>query len=105
VTFKDAVENTPDVQHAWRKGLQALKDPDKDHVEAEGRRLRGSVDLDAALAKKLPQERRWDYAVGYQHSDVSDEMIYWIEIHGASGSGNVHAVVEKRKALNTTALT
>jgi len=55
VKFKDAVESTPHLGKAWKRGLQALRAEDKPHIEAEDpRKLLGSVDVDAALRKIEP---------------------------------------------------
>jgi hypothetical protein len=95
VRFKDAVERTPDLQDAWRRGFQALLAADRRHVEAEAtRRLAGSVNVDAALAEDYPNEPRWDYAVGHRPANGSGEVVYWIEIHPAS-SGEVSVVLNK----------
>ena len=102
MTFKNAVEKTTDIRHALRAGLKALKKADKAHVTADDTsRLSGSIDLDAALAMKLPQERRWDYAVGHRPSNSRCEMIYWIEIHPASGNSSVGAVLGKLESLRS----
>jgi hypothetical protein len=95
VTFKNAVEATPDLKGAWRGGLQALPGADTQHVDAEDpRRLAGSVDVDSALAGKYPNDPRWDYGIGHRPTNVTGEMVYWIEIHPAS-SGEVKAVLAK----------
>lgn len=87
MTFKSAVEATPDLQGAWRAGLQALRRIDKQHVDAEdSRRLSGSVDLDSALAVKCPYAPRWDYAIGHRPTNANGEMVYWVEVHPASGA-------------------
>lgn len=48
------------------------------------RRLRGSVDVDKALEREEPHEHRWDFAIGYQHSNRRSECIYWVEVHSAN---------------------
>jgi hypothetical protein len=57
-------------------------------------RLAGSVDLDAALADKFPNDARWDYGIGHQPADAKGEMVYWVEIHPAT-SGEVKVVLAK----------
>jgi hypothetical protein len=95
VTFKDAVEATPDLQNAWRSGLRALRRTDRQHVDAQdGRRLAESVDVDSALAAKCPTDPRWDYGVGYDPVDASGETVYWIEIHPAR-SGEIDRVLAR----------
>ena len=66
VTFKKAVEDTPNLNHGWCAGLRALSRADKDHVTAEDPdRLTGSVNVDAMLKEGRPEEPRWDYAIGH----------------------------------------
>jgi hypothetical protein len=95
VTFKNAVEETPSVADSWRSGLGALRGVHRQHIEAEDtRRLRGSVDVDTALAATCPNDPRWDYAIGHQPSNHESETVYWVEIHPAS-SGEVNDVLQK----------
>jgi len=95
VTFKNAVEKTPGLQHAWRSGIQALRGMDGQHVDAEdARRLAGSVNVDAELAQSHANDARWDYAVGHRPANCNGEVVYWIEIHPAS-SGAVKVVLAK----------
>ncbi len=99
MTFRKAVQGTPDVAHAWRPGLQALCAADGKHVRAEDpQRLRGSVNIDKSLQRRYPNDSRWDYAVGYQPVNGKGPMIYWIEIHPATQHG-VTEVLNKREWL------
>jgi hypothetical protein len=82
VRFKEAVTQTPNLEKAWQPGLQALRAEDKLHVKAEDtRRLSGSADVDTALLPLEPRANRWDFAIGYQHTNRNDEFIYWVETH------------------------
>lgn len=95
MTFKDAVEKTPKLQEAWRAGFQALTAADRQHVDAQDtRRLAGSVNVDAALARSHANDPRWDYAVGHRPTNYDGEVVYWIEIHPGS-SGEIRAVKAK----------
>jgi len=97
VTFKIAVERTPDLKGSWCPGLKALSEADKAHVTAEDpRRLKGSVNVDALLRQKFQNDPRWDYAIGHQPTNLKREMIYWVEIHPANDRG----VVEVLNKLN-----
>lgn len=101
MTFKKAVETTKHLEKAWREGWQALRAEDKPHISAEDtRRLRGSADIDTALQKIEPQANRWDFAIAYQHTNVSEEFIYWVELHTASTS-EVKVVIKKANWLLT----
>jgi len=97
--FKTAVERTPNLANAWQAGLQALRAEDRPHVIVEDTRmLRGSVDVDGALARHQPNANRWDFAIGYQHSDRTCEVIYWAEMHTANDS-QIEKVIAKAKWL------
>jgi hypothetical protein len=52
------------------------------------------------LASRYPEQRQWDYAVGFQPSNLADEVIYWFEVHPAN-EGEVRVVLEKLRALKT----
>lgn len=96
-----AVAVTPHLKGHWRPGLQALRAEDRPHVQPDDpRRLRGSVNVDSAL-KKVPehaQAHRWDFAIGFQHTNRTVEFVYWVETH--TGSDNqVRVVLEKFKWL------
>lgn len=99
MTFKEAVGKTKHLETAWQPGLQALRAEDKPHIEAEDtRRFCGSADLDTALQKIEPQANRWDFAIGYQHTDRKNEVIYWTELHTAS-DGEFKVVIAKAQWL------
>jgi hypothetical protein len=99
MTFKEAVEKTPHLTNAWQKGLEALRAQDKPHIKAENtRRLKGSADIDKALQQHDPNSHRWDFAIGYKHTNRSQECVYWIEIHTANDS-QVNLVLDKLRWL------
>jgi hypothetical protein len=95
MTFKEAVEKTPQLKNAYQVGLQALRAEDKPHIEAEDtRRLTGSVDVDTAYQKIDPQANRWDFGIAYQHTNRKAEVVYWVETHTASDA-EVKVVIKK----------
>jgi len=101
VTFKQAVNATPNLTGKWKAGLQALRAEDKSHINAANTRaITGSVDVDTALMQipKHSQANRWDFAIGYQHADRKTECIYWVELHTASTS-QVDVVLAKLRWL------
>ena len=101
MTFKVAVEQTPQLAGAWEKGLEALRAEDKPHIKAEDtRKLAGSADVDKALRKIEPNAHRWDFAIGYQHSNRTKECVYWVEIHTASDR-EVSKVLDKLRWLKS----
>jgi len=99
MTFKAAVEKTPNLESAWRAGLQALRAEDKPHIEPQDpRKLKGSVDVDAALLRAEPNANRWDFGIAYQHTNRDAETIYWVELHTASDS-QISVVIRKAQWL------
>jgi hypothetical protein len=87
------------LETAWRRGLHALRPEDKSHIEADDtRRLMGSIDLDRAWQPLDPYGNRWDFGIAYQHSDIPDEFIYWVETHTASDH-EVDRVIRKARWL------
>jgi len=101
VTAEQAVNATPHLKGKWKRGLQALRAEDKPHIKAaDTRSITGSVDVDSALMH-LPehaQANRWDFAIGYQHEDRTQECLYWVELHTASDS-QVDVVLRKLQWL------
>jgi hypothetical protein len=100
-SFKEAVEATPNLRDSWRAGLGALRAEDKLHVKIEEPGtvyLRGSTDVDNALKRIQPNANRWDFAIGYRHSNVDHEMIYWVEFHTGS-DGQIKKVLAKLEWL------
>ena len=92
--FKAAIRSTPGLEQAYRPGLQAIRTADHDHISCGSTRtLTGSADLDGALAVLLPDDPRWDYAVGLKPR-ADREKVIWIEIHPAS-SHHVDEVLKK----------
>ncbi|MBI4027567.1 MAG: hypothetical protein HY360_21450 [Verrucomicrobia bacterium] len=52
------------------------------------RKLTGIADVDTALQQQEPNAQRWDFAIGYQHTNRKAECVYWVEIHTASDKEN-----------------
>ena len=95
--FKEVVEATTNLQGKWKAGLGALRAEDAPHIKPEDtstKRLRGSVDIDAAWVRFDPQGNRWDFAIGYKHDNRADEFIYWVEIHTGSNA-EIKVVLKK----------
>jgi hypothetical protein len=101
VSFKTAVNGTPNMQNAWTQGLGALRALDRPHIVPEDpRRLLGSADVDAALRVHEPNAHRWDFAIGYRHSNKPKEYVYWVEIHTANDK-ETKVVLAKLRWLKT----
>ena len=95
MTFKQAVEGTPEIADAWKAGLQALPAVDRQRIDVrKTRSLSGSVNLDSTLRSNYPSESRWDYGVGYRTGGRNGETVYWVEVHPAT-SGDVSVVLRK----------
>lgn len=77
-------------QHV-RKGLQAMGKHSK-CVQTRDGNITASVDLDTALAQRLPSEPRWDY--GLEITADHGIRLAWIEVHPAVSS-EVEAVCRK----------
>lgn len=93
MTFKSAVVAVPELLNAYQSGLQALQRADRGRVNcAKTRHLKGSIDLDSALVKFLPNDPRWDYGIGYYNG--RSEQAIWVEVHPAR-SDHVAGVIRK----------
>jgi len=89
VTFREAVENVPALKAGFREGLGAVEGRWRPKIQpADSRLLNGSVDIDTCTKNALPDETRWDYAVGY------NGRVHYIEVHPAETS-NVKDVLAK----------
>lgn len=96
--FEEAVRHTPDLEDAYKPGLQALRPVDGNHVSATNpRSIAGSVDLDAALRPLAPNSPVWDYGVA-QRAGRDMERVFWIEIHPAT-TGEINSVLAKLEWL------
>lgn len=99
MSFKRAVRRTPHLQSAWTEGLGALRAQDRSHVVPEDPRLlRGSADVDSALRPHEPNAHRWDFAIGYRHTNRQEDCVYWVEIHTASDR-EIGVVLDKLRWL------
>ncbi len=60
--------------------------------------LTGSVDIDTALRDQEPDAHRWDFAIGYRHTNRAKDCIYWVEVHTANDA-EVRVVLGKLRWL------
>lgn len=91
--FQLAVECTEEVKNGYCVGKKAIKNIDRNKVNADdNRKLQGSIDIDSQVKALYPQSPRWDYALSY------DDKIYYFEIHPAETS-EIDKVVNKVKWL------
>jgi len=95
VSFKRAVQKTPHLSDGWEAGLGALRAQDRPHVVPENPRfLKGSADIDRAFQAVEPNAHRWDFAIGFRHSNLQTDFVYWVEIHTANDK-EVNVVLSK----------
>ncbi|WP_308770133.1 hypothetical protein [uncultured Bacteroides sp.] len=92
LTFRQAVENTPEIKNGFHNGLQALGANAKQVSATDTKKLEGSVDIDECTKALYPNDARWDYAIGYEGK------VYFLEIHPASTS-NVKDMIKKAEWL------
>lgn len=65
LTFKEAVEATPDVATGYHKGIEAFGKYTSKIKVPESSKIDGSLDIDATTSTLYPNESRWDYALCY----------------------------------------
>ncbi len=92
MTFKQAVEATPDVATGFRTGLSALGDYSSKVSVTNTNQLQGSIDIDTCTTAKYPNDNRWDYAFAYKGE------AFFIEVHSANTS-EVSTVIKKLQWL------
>lgn len=92
MTFKQAVEATPDLATSFKTGLTALGAYSSKVSVSHTNQLQGSVDIDTATTAKCPNDNRWDYAFAYKGE------AFFIEVHSANTS-EVSTVIKKLQWL------
>ncbi len=95
MTFKQAVEATPDVRICYCEGKQAILNSERNKVELDDtRKCGGSLFIDGCLIRqnKFPNDNRWDYAIDYNNE------VYFFEVHTAS-TREVSTVLNKLRWL------
>lgn len=93
MTFKEAVQKTPDVETAYRQGLQALKPGHALKISVPTpQNLTGSIDIDANTRNLYPEDPRWDYAISYNNE------VFFIEVHPATTT-EVDIIIKKLEWL------
>lgn len=76
MTFKKAVEKTPDVEKGYKRGLDAINEVYLERIDVSHTKLlNGSVDIDTCTMRLYPCDNRWDYAISY------NQKVYFIEFH------------------------
>ncbi len=76
-------------------GLSAVRRPDRQKLQVENTRaVVGSCDVDGCLRATLPDDSRWDYAIGHR------EQAWFVEVHPAKSGSNFDEVIRKARWLN-----
>lgn len=94
LTFKEAVEATPDVSTGYREGIEAFGEYKAKIKVPDSKKIDGSLDIDAMTAKLYPDSNRWDYAICY------DGEVFYIEVHSATTS-EVSKMIQKLQWLKS----
>lgn len=95
ITFKAAVEKTPEVCNCYSTGKQAIAASDQNKCELkEPRKCGGSLFIDKCLHDQslYDNNNRWDYAIDYNGE------VYFMEVHSANTS-EVSTVLKKLQWL------
>ncbi|MDP2335641.1 MAG: hypothetical protein Q8N05_04155 [Bacteroidota bacterium] len=88
LTFKQAVEATPEIAMGFRTGLSAFGKHSNKVEVADTSLIQGSVEIDECTKYLYPNDNRWDYTFAY------NSEVYFVEVHSAN-SGEVRAVILK----------
>ena len=91
MTFKQAVEDTPEVCSCYKTGKRAIKTSEQNKCElTEPDKCGGSLFIDDCLISQglYPNDNRWDYAIDY------NSEVYFFEVHTAS-TREVSTVLKK----------
>jgi hypothetical protein len=92
--FEAAVANSDDMKEYYRVGLQALLERDRNRLSCrDTRKIRGSLNLDAAVSKLYPGQPSWDYGIGIKKTESTDKAI-WVEVHPADAN-QVQKMIDK----------
>ncbi len=94
LTFKEAIEATPDVSAGYCKGIEAFGEYKAKIKVPDSLKIDGSLDIDKMTVRKYPDDNRWDYAISY------DGEVFYIEVHSASTS-EVAKMIKKLSWLKT----
>ena len=96
--FKTAVKRTNEVRDAYRPGIEALRERDRNRLSFEDtRQIRGSINLDDSLAVVYPNQPRWDYGIGIEKKSAKDQ-VFWLEVHPAKAD-EIAPMIAKLKWL------
>jgi hypothetical protein len=92
MTFRDIVENTPDIATGYMLGLQAMGAHSIKINTRNPRNIGGSVNIDRNTKSKYPKDSRWDYAFDYNGE------VFFVEVH-PSETSDVNIILKKLEWL------
>ncbi|MBI4648141.1 MAG: hypothetical protein HY738_16535 [Bacteroidia bacterium] len=92
ISFRQAVEATPDIETGYKTGLTALGAYSNRVIVFDKTKLQGSVDIDRCTTTKYPDANRWDYAFAYKSE------VFFVEVHSAN-TNEVKTVLKKLQWL------
>ncbi len=78
MSFRQAVETTPDVANGYRSGLTALGGYSVKVSVSDTTKIQGSLDIDSCTRARYPNANRWDYALSYRSE------VFYVEVHSAN---------------------
>ncbi|HEY1210484.1 MAG TPA: hypothetical protein VGE85_14040 [Terracidiphilus sp.] len=96
MSLRSDVEQIEGLKGHYHKGIQALKERDRNRVSVTS--PVGSVDIDNALTSLYPTAHRWDYLIGHRLA-ASRILLLWIEVHSADGEHTIGEVTKKHDWL------
>jgi len=94
MTFREAVDQTPEIAGRCQAGKQALERIDRPRITLRRPRLiRGSLHLEEALRDTHPSDPLWDYGIALVGKHRKEYAV-WVEVHPAN-SLHVDPVLSK----------
>lgn len=94
MSFKEAVNATPDVKGYYCEGVSALGQYKNKIKVPNEMKLEGSLDIDTSTVKLYPNDCRWDYAICY------DGEVFYIEVHSAK-TDEVERMINKLRWIQS----
>jgi hypothetical protein len=100
MSFQQDIAGILGLENSYCRGLQALRAFERSKIRAmRPRRITGSADIDSALSDRFPQDPRWDYTIACM-TDNQLEILHWVEVHPADGTGTIGEIHAKLTWLN-----
>lgn len=91
--IRSALENGSTLHSFVRDGVDGIEKKDRVCLKLISATIADSLNLDAALLKAHPKDKRWDHLLGHAPSEV----LVGVEVHKAE-QGEVSRVIAKKNA-------